>query len=445
MGRTAIAALIAALSFSLQAQAPRDVDDILSQVKTKLRSMTSRLPRYTCIQTVERRYYRHDQKNTPSCDQLAADRKNGRYRQQLYATDRLRLDVAVSGGREIVAWAGANKFDSRAPDEVIGEGPTGTGAFGLYLVDIFNNLGTTFQYLGEKGADDRRVLEYRFTNSLKASNYRIRGDGAWHFTAYDGTFQVDARSLELQKLDLRTDELPEDTGMCESSTSLEYQRLKVGESEFLLPLQSDLRILQRDGRETSNVTTFSACHEYHTDSTIRFEEAPDAETARSQSAAAERHVPPAGLSLFLALTAKIETNTAAAGDLVAARVTRPVREPKSKTVLIPAGAIARGRITRMRHRIGGPEDFVILISFDSVEINGVASPLFVRLDSAAQLERIRISNPSMTRRGALMMANQGPETWGALIFPAAKSYVVPAGYETEWQTVAPPDAKNDPK
>jgi hypothetical protein len=445
MGRTAVAALITALSFSLQAQAPRDVDDILAQVRTKLRSMTSRLPRYTCVQTVERHYYRHaEQKNPPSCDQMAADRKMGRFKQQLYATDRLRLDVAVSGGREIVAWAGASKFDSRTPDEVIGEGPTGTGAFGLYLVDIFNNSGTHFQYLGEKASGDRRVLEYRFTNPLKASNYRIRGNGEWHFTAYDGTFQVDAQSLELQKLDLRTDELPEDTGMCESSTSLEYQRLKVGESEFLLPLQGDLRILQRDGKETSNVTTFSSCHEYHTDSTIRFEEAPEAETARGESAAAERHGLPVGLSLALALTAKIDTNTAAAGDLVTAKVARAVREPKSKTVLIPAGAIARGRITRMRHRIGGPDDFVILISFDSVEINGVASPLFIRLDSAAQLERARITNLSASRRSR-MMDHQGPETWGALLFPAAKSYVVPAGYESEWLTIEPPAPKTEAK
>jgi len=256
---------------------------------------------------------------------------------------------------------------------------------------------------------------------------------------------VDAQSLELQKLDLRTDELPEDTGMCESSTSLEYQRLKVGESEFLLPLQGDLRILQRDGKETSNVTTFSSCHEYHTDSTIRFEEAPEAETSLGESAAAERHALPVGLSLSLALTAKIDTNTAAAGDLVSARVTHAVREPKSKTVLIPAGAIARGRITRMRHRIGGPEDFVILIAFDSVEINGKASPLHIRLDSAAQLERVRIASLSASRRGSRMAEHQGPETWGALIFPAAKSYVVPAGYETEWLTIEPPVSKTEAK
>ena len=168
------------------------------------------------------------------------------------------------------------------------------------------------------------------------------------------------------------------------------------------------------------------------------------ESARGESAAAERHALPAGLSLSLALAAKIDTNTAAAGDLVSARVTHAVREPKSKTVLIPAGSIARGRITRMRHRIGGPDDFVILISFDSVEINGVASPLLIRLDSAAQLERVRIANLSASRRSR-MMDHQGPETWGALIFPAAKSYVVPAGYETEWLTIEPPATKTEAK
>jgi hypothetical protein len=346
------------------------------------------------------------------------------------------LDVAVSQGLEIFSWAGAGKFDSRTVDEVVGEGPTGTGAFGLHLVDVFSNTGTHFQYQGEKTVDGNGVLEYRFTVPTKASNYRIRGNGAWHFTAYDGTFQLDAGTLELQRLNLRTDELPPDTGMCESGTSLEYQKLHVGDNDFLLPRQSQLQIIQTDARETLNVTTFSGCREYHTESTIHFDEAPEAGGVEAKAAAAQAKALPVGLSLTLALAERIDTSTAAAGDLVSAKVVHAVRDSKSKTTLIPAGAMVRGRITRMRHRIGGPDDFVILISFDALEVNGVASPLFVKLDAAEQLERARVLNAS--RRGARIAPVQGPETWGALVFPSARDhYVVAAGYESVWRTVAP--------
>jgi len=274
MNRPAIVALIAATSLPLYGQEGHEPDGVLEQVRAKLRTMTARLPRYTCVQTVERRYFKHAEHKgpPPSCDHIAGDRKTGRTKLQLYATDRLRLDVAAADGREIVSWAGAGKFDSRSVDEIVGEGPTGTGAFGGHLVDVFSNPGVHFQYLGEKAANGKSVLQYRFTVPLQASNYRIRGSGDWHATGYDGTFEIDGQSLELNRLDLRTDELPPDTGMCEAGTNLEYQHIRIGDGDFLLPRQSELRIVQTDARETMNVTTFSSCREYHTESTIHFDE-----------------------------------------------------------------------------------------------------------------------------------------------------------------------------
>jgi hypothetical protein len=228
--------------------------------------------------------------------------------------------------------------------------------------------------------------------------------------------------------------------MCEAGTKLEYQHIRIGDGDFLLPRQSELLIVQADARETTNVTTFSSCREYHAESTIRFEEEAEPGTAAAtQSAAASRPLPE-GLSISLALTARIDTATAAAGDAVSARVTHAVRDPKSKATLIPAGAIAQGRIARMRHRVGGPDDFVILIAFDALEVNGKSSPLFVKLDLIDQLERARtlIAN----RRGSRVMSAQGPETWGAFVFSATgPRYLVPAGYESTWRTVAPPAAK----
>src|ERR1051325_9873887 len=214
MKRPLTAAAIAISCVRLCGQEARDPDDVLAKVRARLSSMTRRVPRYTCLQTVERRYFRHTDHNRPpaSCDQISGDKKTGRRKLALYATDRLRLDVAVAEGREMVAWVGAGKFDSRSIDELVGEGPTGTGAFGGHLVDVFSNEGVHFQYLGEKPVNGKSVLEYRFTVPLGVSNYRIRGDkGDWHFTAYDGMFQIDGQTLELDRLEIRTDQLPAET------------------------------------------------------------------------------------------------------------------------------------------------------------------------------------------------------------------------------------------
>jgi len=441
-------ALMVVWATGLGGQSTGDPDEALREVRAKLHRLTQRLPRYTCVQTVERRYFRlkNDKAHASSCDQVMGDRASGRTKLQLYATDRLRLDVAVADGHEIASWAGAGKFDARSVDEIVGEGPTATGAFGLHLVDVFDNAGVHFEHLGEKTVGGRSVFEYRFTVPIDASNYKVRGGTNWHFTDYDGTFQIDSQTFDLERLSIRTDELPPDTGMCEARSALEYQHLKIGEGDFLLPRESRLEIVQTDARETANITTFASCREYHAESTLRFEEEPSVGGGEGKAATGSAPlVLPAGLEVSMALTAPIDTSTAAAGDPVTARVTRAVHDPKAKGILIPAGSLARGRITRMRHRVGGPDDFVILIAFETLEVNRVASPFFVKLDQLDQFDRLRIrlgERRGMMGAASRAAANQGPESWGALIFPSARDrYVVSAGFEAKWLTVAPPAAQ----
>ena len=56
-----------------------------------------------------------------------------------------------------------------------------------------------------------------------------------------------------------------------------------------------------------------------------------ADTTLSEAAA---RVLPEGLSLSLELTERIDTSTAAAGDVVSAKITHAIRDPKSKATLI---------------------------------------------------------------------------------------------------------------
>jgi type IV secretory pathway VirB10-like protein len=54
---------------------------------------------------------------------------------------------------------------------------------------------------------------------------------------------------------------------------------------------------------------------------------------------------------MLALEEPIDSDTAAAGDTVAAQVTSAVRENASRTVIIPAGSKVQCRVVRMEHRL----------------------------------------------------------------------------------------------
>jgi hypothetical protein len=438
----------------LAGQTPRGPDDALAQARERLRAMTRQLRNYACIETVDRSYY-----------------EAGSHR--LEWTDRLRLEVAISRGREIHSWPGASQFDTRRAEDIVGEGPVGTGAFGTYLLDIFANPGTQFQSAGMQaqdaatqaqpagalaqdagtqlrytgpqarrtvtqpqnaatGSDGGRVIfAYDFRVPLAASHYQVRAGTSWQAVEYGGSFWIDAKTLDLVRLEVRVDQLPGQSPLAAADTRLDYGRVRIGDSELILPRRSELRIRLGSGRESDNVTTFSDCREYQAESELRFDDDAGPASVGSKPAVRTELAVPLGLPLRLALDEPIDTDAAAAGDPVAARVVKPVRRAGSDQILIPADATVKGRITRAEHHLLPAPYFLLAVAFDRLERNGASSPFFARLAEGDALARELGANPPP--RG------QGVERWarGIFLFRTKKPrYVVPAGYESEWTTLA---------
>jgi len=427
------------LCLALSADAASNPAEVLSQARSRLQSTARGLSKYACIETVERQYYlpfeESDAAPRPQalgsfCAQVKGDRNSGRGAPRLDATDRLRLEVTVSEGREIYSFPGATRFDTRDIDEIIRQGPIGTGSFGTHLLGIFDNPGVAFQFLSERTIGLRTLLEYRFHVPLEASHYRVKLANSWQPMAYDGTFWVDPQALDLQRLVIRAEDVPPATTICALDAELDYHRLHIGDSEALLPNKAQLHITLESSRETNNITTFSDCREYQAESALVFEDEPQVGGA----AARRRGAPialPIGLPLVLALTEPIDTDTAAAGDVVSAKVVQPVYRPHSKDVLIPAGATVRGRITRLEHHMLPSPYFLIALAFNRLEIEGVFSFFAARSDSNTELAKELGAN--------IFGLSGGLGYWdvGTFLFPTSKSrYVMPAGFESKWFTLA---------
>src|SRR5579859_2226905 len=127
--RAADALLALSITIAAAAQPHRDPTAVLSQAREKLLDRRDRIDNYMCVETVNRSYLKSSRSRSaaPDCDRIMGDKKTGKYKLELEATDRLRLDVKVSEGHEIGAWAGARKFDSRPIVDFIRQGPFGTG------------------------------------------------------------------------------------------------------------------------------------------------------------------------------------------------------------------------------------------------------------------------------------------------------------------------------
>src|SRR5580698_10213858 len=76
-------------------QADRDPSLVLARTRDRVLELADRLPKYTCLQTVNRTYLRPlvMPRAGTSCDQFAGESKRGRRRMDVEATDRLHLDV----------------------------------------------------------------------------------------------------------------------------------------------------------------------------------------------------------------------------------------------------------------------------------------------------------------------------------------------------------------
>ncbi|MDR3698686.1 MAG: hypothetical protein P4L56_03565 [Candidatus Sulfopaludibacter sp.] len=428
--RPALLLCFAAVSL---AQPPAKPDDVLARAQARLADAAAAILKYTCTQTVDRRYFREARQAPRACDVIVANRRKGRTRPVLMATDRLRFDVEVTdGGYEIYAWPGAARIATEKIEEMAGGGPLGTGPFGPFLIDIFANPAVQFQYLGTSP-----LLEYRYRVPLEASHYRVQAGVKWRMTGYDGTFRLDPASALLKQLTVRTLELPADTGSCEATTATNFELLRIGDGEYLIPRRTNLQVIGRDAGFTESTTVYSACHEFRGESTVRFDNpAPQASSGPTFSGVVHAPALPPGLPVQLALDTEIDTDRAAAGDPVSARLDKPLVDPANQRLLAPAGAVVRGRITHMEHHIEGENYFLIGFTFETLETPAATLPLNIVLDSPHQVQDPR------TRTGRSVVTTEsrtGFHGGGTLLLPTRGSRcLVPRGYPSTWITLAQP-------
>jgi hypothetical protein len=238
------------VALTIGAQSP-DPEQTLSKARDTILERTERLPNYTCVQTVDRKFLRLKKPvfPIPSCDDMSDQRSKNTDLLKLQATDRLRLDVQVSEGTEIGAWAGAGHFDGGDVMKLF-KGPFGTGGFGTFLTDIFTGAGVTLYFEGEETVDMLKLFRYRFQISRDASHYMVHAGSEWLATGYSGMVWIDPESLQLRRLLVQTSELPEETNACKSTATVEYAIMRIGTGDFLLPQHSTLHFLMRDMTES---------------------------------------------------------------------------------------------------------------------------------------------------------------------------------------------------
>ncbi len=403
---------------------------VLQRAAIRARVRADALPNYTCVQTVNRDYYRPAKpSDSGMCLAQAGDR--GRPSQdrglRFVLTDRLRLDVALTSHGEIYSWVGASRFEDAGVDAIVHQGPISTGSFGALLTIVFAQDPKTFQYRGAEQQDGRTLLEYGFHVDKADSHYKVRATSSWEYTGYSGTVQLDAETGEPVRLSVETGLLPPATGSCQTSSRMEFHMARIGDGEFPLPTQARQLFVDLEGNQVENTTVFASCREYRGESTISFLTEADGVgsggTTRQAPAAPPMTVP-AGLPFSFELTTPLSADTAAGGDPFTGRLVAALRD--GRKLIAPAHALVEGRLLRVDLHRTKPQSAVMVLRLRSVEVGGVKVPL------AAGRDFRRV--PTVGRRGVQVMLPYQWEDNSGVFQVAGEHALMKAGTRTDWLT-----------
>lgn len=401
-----------------------DPQDVLVRVAAKLAVTEMRIPNFTCVETVTRDYYQPGMTLPRACSVLLEERKR-RTKDLILrhlATDRLRLGVTMVRTGELFSWVGASNFDDKGIEHLVRDGPMGTGAYGAFLNLVFLEDAKKFMFERNLVSGGRNLLEYSFRASRFDSHYRVKLDKSWVYTAYSGTFQVDPNTEEVVRMNLQEDDLPEAVNYCTTLTSLNFRTAEIGNIKFVLAARAVQRFVYGNGQEIENTTTFGNCREYLGESKVTFAEDPEPAQASTKRGTPEKLASvPAGLRFVLALASAIETDTAAAGDPFAGKLTEPLLDGQHK-VLAQTGSLVEGHLLRVQSFQFPRKEVIIIFKPETVEINGAKVPLLAVRDFPA------------TGRRKIILPRAGEEHFGVFLV-AGQHIALKKGFRSEWRTV----------
>jgi hypothetical protein len=348
--------------------------DLLSRIKIKMAENLSRLPNYTCVETIER------------SRRMPASRK-------FEPVDKIHLEVALVEGNEVFGWPGGDKIAEKEITNLVG-GTIGNGVFALFLKSVFQGSGATFRYAGDSTVDARRAIKFDYQVLLLSSGYHLKVPPREALVPYHGSFWVEPNTLDLMRLELIADAIPPYLGISAASNAMEYARVEIGGSKFLLPRSSELDLTDLNGEEKRNLTRFTACRQFTGESVLVFGDASSDSPAAQTSPVRHARLPKDFLAEFSLKTA-IDSDTSAVGDFVRARLQHDIKVPQEPA--IPKGAELTGRISRLE-RMGG--SCFLEIDVLSIDYQGGHADLTGRENEIAIQFSTKVFRPGLGSRAS---------------------------------------------
>lgn len=321
-----LALLVAACACAAQPAPPTDPlsNEVirLARLRIAATSLFERLPNITCTLSIER-----------------STRPNSSRRFQL--VDNVRLEVGLIDGKELYAWPGSKSFDDRSIADMVGhDGAIGSGDFATHAKSIILSGRTKIWLDGQEDLDGHQTDRWRFHYPIATSQYTVRIPPLEGEVGYSGTLWSDSVNRDLVRIEMAINEIPSHLPLKSGHKVITYERVRIGDTPYLLPKLSEMTLVHSNGGESFNRTSFSGCRQFTGESTLIFEDVPDNAPAKPPTVA---WTLPEGLSIDVKTLDPVDFSKAATGDQI--RFTVSKNAVSARQVWLPAGAAVDGRIS----------------------------------------------------------------------------------------------------
>ncbi len=385
---------------------------LLARIRNVVSENLSRLPDFTCVQTIER-----------------SQREPGMKRFRF--VDNIRLEVALVEGRELYAWPGSPRFEERELREMVGGGAIGTGDFALHAKSIYLSGSARFTYQGVEELRGRKVHVFHYRVPIGDSRYMMRVEKIEGPVGYQGHVYNDAETLEIARIEIHIDEIPDYLPLKEGHKVIDYAPLEIGGARHVLPSSVEMTLVSLNGMESRNRAVFSGCKQYQGESRLVFEDPPPDE---APPAAPVEWTLPENLEVRLRLAQTLDLSKAAMGDPVVFEVARDAA--RAGQVWLPRGARVTLRLDHIACRQYPISHCFFALAPGRFEFENRFGEFRAELtlpDLSRSMEMILRNVRPQLRTIPMEMGQSAPDS--AILLVSGDRAKVPSGFQTVWRTL----------
>jgi len=222
----------------------------LQRIRDKVAEHLSLLPNYTCHEVIDR---------------FEDSFSRGGSRQH----DRVELEVAFVGGKELFGRPG-EALREESITRLVPTGTIGSGVFGAHAGSIFLTGAASFTYIGLSQTDGHMTHRYDFKVPVEMSGFLVRHDHAEGIVGYQGSVWADVATFDLVRLEIIADQIPSSLGVTFIKETADYTTVRIGNSDFLLPLHAEMEGRDSSGIRSVDDLTLGQCREFTGESTVTF-------------------------------------------------------------------------------------------------------------------------------------------------------------------------------